>query len=371
MASKIRRLVQGANPLRTSDALRAAIGALGALGLTGIAARAALSGHLVGSSFLVPPVGASAVLVFTLPASPLAQPRAVLGGNLISALVGLACAHALGDPLLAACVAVGLAIVAMGVFGCLHPPGGAVALGTALAGSDVAHHGVLATLAPLALGCGLLVSLAAIYLNATGRTYPHRVAPPVNAHDTRDSAPADRIGYTRADLDRALARYGDVLDVSREDLDALFREVELQAHQRIHRMIRCEEIMSRDLLTLDEHQPASSALAFLQQHDLRVAPVLDAAGRVVGMARRAELLGGQDQPVGAVLDPYVLKVRPEAPIETLLPLLSSGGAHEAMVVDQDRRLIGVITQTDLLAVLYRAHVLEAVAASAGASAARV
>ena len=45
----------------------------------------------------------------------------------------------------------------------------------------------------------------------------------------------------------------------------------------------------------------------------------------------------------------------------LLQLLSSGAAHEALVVDDNRVLIGIITQTDLLAVLYRAHIVEAVA----------
>lgn len=57
------------------------------------------------------------------------------------------------------------------------------------------------------------------------------------------------------------------------------------------------------------------------------------------------------------------KVKPGTAIEALLPLLSSDATHEAMVVDANRVLVGVITQTDLLAVLYRAHVVEAVVAS--------
>jgi CBS domain-containing membrane protein len=61
-----------------------------------------------------------------------------------------------------------------------------------------------------------------------------------------------------------------------------------------------------------------------------------------------------------MLDPFVHKVLPATAIEALLPILSSGAAHEAMVVDENRVLVGIITQTDLLAVLYRAHVVEAV-----------
>ena len=115
-----------------------------------------------------------------------------------------------------------------------------------------------------------------------------------------------------------------------------------------------------DVIRVDASQSASSALAYMQAHDLRTAPVVDDEGRVVGMVRRAELLAARDRPVGSVLDPFVHKVMPSTAIEALLPILSSGAAHEAMVVDENRVLVGIITQTDLLAVLYRAHVVEAV-----------
>lgn len=180
-------------------------------------------------------------------------------------------------------------------------------------------------------------------------------------HATRDPAPAARAGFTPADLDKALAHYGDLLDVSREDLDALFREVELAAHQRLHAQIRCADIMSKDVISVQLDQSAESALHFLQSHDLRTAPVIDARGRVVGMVRRAELMAGRKLGVGMVLDPFVHKVKPATPIQALLPLLSSGAVHEAMVVAEDQTLLGVITQTDLLAVLYRAHIVEAMA----------
>ena len=220
---------------------------------------------------------------------------------------------------------------------------------------------------PVGLCSLLLVGSAALYARLTGRTYPHQISAPASVHDTRDAPPSTRVGYTKADLDEALARYGELLDVSRDDLDALFRQVELQAHRRIHSQIRCEEIMSRDVISVDAHQTAESALAFLQQHDLRTAPVVDREGRLVGLVRRAELLAGRRHLVEAVLDPFVHKVGPGAAIEVLMPLLSSGAAHEAMVVDQERRLVGVITQTDLLAVLYRAHVVETVAAAKAAA----
>jgi CBS domain-containing membrane protein len=198
------------------------------------------------------------------------------------------------------------------------------------------------------------------YGRLTGHSYPHRVPPPSSPHHTQDPAPNARVGFDSADLDKALARYGELLDVSREDLDALFREVELQAHQRLHTQIRCGDVMSRDVISVDSHQSAESALAWLREHDLRVAPVVDEDHRVVGLVRRAELQTNRHRTVSAALDPFTHRVRESTPIAALLPILSSGHTHEALVVDADRRLVGVITQTDLIAVLYRAHIVEAV-----------
>lgn len=356
--------VRGRAPIRAQEALRAGLGAALGVAACGAAVRALVDGRLSPEPLLVAPLGASAVLMFAIPASPLAQPRAVIGGNVLAGCVGLACAVLIPQPLLAAAAAVGLAVALMALLGCLHPPGGAVALGAALAGAAHEPLSLAYPLVPVGLGSALLVAAAMAHGRLTGRSYPHRVPASPNAHGTADPPPADRVGFTPADLDQALAHYGELLDVSREDLDALFRQVELETHRRLHARILCEEIMSRDVVSVGAEQSAQSALVWLQQHDLRTAPVVDADGRVVGMVRRAELQAGRDRPVEAVLDPFVHKVRPSTPVHALLPLLSSGAVHEVMVVDDARRLVGVITQTDLIAVLYRAHVVEAVAARA-------
>jgi CBS domain-containing membrane protein len=355
----------GRPPVRFDEVWRAGVGSLVAIALTGVVGW--FLADLGLGALLIGPVGASAVLLFAAPASPLAQPRAVLGGNIVSALVGVTCAQFVPDPILAAALAVSLAIVVMSLLGCLHPPGGAMALTAVVGGPAIAALGYGFVLVPVAL-CSLLLVAAAVALNRLmGRAYPHRVPAPVSPHATSDPAPLNRVGFKAEDLDRALAEYGALLDVSREDLDALFRQVEQQAHRRLHSAILCGEIMSRDVITVDLRQTADSALAFLQSHDLRTAPVLDERRRVVGMVRRAELMSARGKTVEAALDPFVHKVRERTPVEALLPLLSSGAVHEAMVVDQDRVLLGIITQTDLLAVLYRAHIVETVVAEKNAA----
>jgi len=364
MTPDLASLVRGRTPIRLREAARAAAGGLLGVGACGVLARTLVEGRISFDPLLAAPIGASAVLVFAIPASPLAQPRAVIGGNVLSALVGVTCALLLPQPALAAAVAVGAAVLLMALLGCLHPPGGAMALTAALAAGSGEAVGYGYALAPVGVCSVLLVLLAAAYGRLTRRSYPHRAPASIPAatpiHGTSDPPPDRRFGYTTADLDAALAQYGELLDVSRDDLDALFRGVELQAHRRLHSEILCEDVMSRDLIWLDAEQSTESALAYLRQHELRTAPVLDRAGRVVGMARRAELQAARGRRVEAVLDPFAHKVRPRTPIEALLPVLSSGATHEALVVDEDRRLVGIITQTDLLAVLYRAHVVEAV-----------
>lgn len=362
MRQSLLQALRGRNPIRPQDILRSGLGALLGIPVTGLLAHLIASGHASALPLLVPPIGASAVLAFAVPASPLAQPRAIIGGNMISALAGVTCALAFhAHPALAAAMAVACAIVAMGLLGCLHPPGGAVALGAALVAGPVGAASYAYVFVPVGLCSTLLVLSAMAYAKAVGRSYPHRVPPPANVHATRDAPPLRRVGFTPQDIDNALAHYGDLLDVDAKDLDALFREVELQAHRRIHAHILCSDIMSRDVLSVDLHQSAQSALAYMRAHDLRAAPVVDAERKVVGMVRRAELQTGRDGPVEAVVDPFVHKVRPGTAIEALLPILSSGVAHEAMVVDEHRVLLGIITQTDLLGVLYRAHIVEAVA----------
>ena len=123
--------------ISTRERLRLVIGALIGIFLTGLLC------HLIGGDdlkrlpWLVAPLGASAVLVFALPASPMAQPWAVVGGNTLSALVGIVGVHGvylLGAPELAAALAVATAIALMLTLRCLHPPGGATALMMVLGG---------------------------------------------------------------------------------------------------------------------------------------------------------------------------------------------------------------------------------------------
>ena len=105
--------------------------------------------------------GASAVLIFGAIKSPLAQPRNLIGGHLISALIGVAAYQILIDtPSLAAGVAVATAIAAMHLTKTLHPPGGATAL-IAVIGSEKIHDlGYLYVLVPAGTGALIMLVVA-------------------------------------------------------------------------------------------------------------------------------------------------------------------------------------------------------------------
>ena len=131
---------------------------------------------LVGNDaiFLIGSFGASAVLIYGTPTAPFAQPRNLVGGHIISAIVGVLCFKMLPDLLwLAAALAVACAIALMHVTKTIHPPGGASAL-IAVVGSGTIHDlGFLYVLTPVAAGAVIMLIVALIVNNlAPARRYP-------------------------------------------------------------------------------------------------------------------------------------------------------------------------------------------------------
>ena len=164
---------------------------------------------------LIAPIGASAVLLFAVPSSPLAQPWSIIGGNTISALTGITVAHLIHDPMLAAGVAVGGAILIMSLARCLHPPGGAVALTAVIGGPAIFQAEYLFTFTPVALNSVALVATGLAFHRLSGHSYPHR------AVTVPGAAPAPPLHFHTESIDAALADLGESFDVTRDDLELL------------------------------------------------------------------------------------------------------------------------------------------------------
>lgn len=202
--------------------------------LLAVAATAAIGAAGIGIDPALPvmmaPAGASAVLLFSVPASPLAQPWSIVGGNTLSALVGVAVASVVDDVALAAGLACALAILAMSAARCLHPPGGAVAVTAVIGGPAVTAAGYGFVLTPVALDAVVLVAIGVLFHRLAGRAYPHRPpAPAPNPVGTADPPPMRRTGFGPEDVEAALAALGDTFDIAPADLERVLREVERQA----------------------------------------------------------------------------------------------------------------------------------------------
>ena len=342
------------------ERLRAALGAAVGIGLSGLLCSLAVGAGPLGLGpglWLVAPLGASAVLVFALPSSALAQPWAVVGGNTVSALVGVAAGQAIAAPVPAAALAVGAAIGLMLLLRCLHPPGGAMALLTVLIGMrDPAF-----ALMPAALNSLLLVLAGTAWNHATGKRYPHPQGGP--ARPASAAAPSPD-AQDAAELDALLARHNEVLDAPRDLLLDLLRSARWQAHRRRLGALRCGELMSRPPITVGLNTPLDAAWALLRQHRIKALPVVDAAGTLVGIVTLADLVrdaeargaplpqaGEPGRPVRDVMSRQVRVASAERPLIELLPLFAQGGHHHLPIVGPGSRLLGILTQSDVVAAL--------------------
>jgi CBS-domain-containing membrane protein len=118
--------------------------------------------------------GASAVLIYGAVRSPLAQPRNLIGGHMISALVGVLCYKLFGPHLwLAGSIAVATSIAIMHATKTLHPPGGATALIAIIGGPKITQLGFLYALLPVGTGIAIMLIVALVVNNIPQkRRYP-------------------------------------------------------------------------------------------------------------------------------------------------------------------------------------------------------
>jgi CBS-domain-containing membrane protein len=123
--------------------------------------------------FLIGSFGASAVLIYGVINSPLAQPRNLIGGHLLSAIIGVTVGYIVQETWLAAALAVSIAIVVMQITKTLHPPGGATALIAIIGSSKIKSLGYMYVVSPILTGVVILLAVALIFNNITvHRSYP-------------------------------------------------------------------------------------------------------------------------------------------------------------------------------------------------------
>ena len=366
-----------------TERLRASCGALLGILLTGLVSRWVV-GADASFPLLVAPMGASAVLLFALPSSPLAQPWSIIGGNLVSATLGVSCAALIADPVAAASLAVATSIAAMLALRCLHPPSGAVALTAVLGGPLIHAQGYLFLWEPIGINSLLLLGVALLFNNLTRHRYPQGVIEHGNTHRTNDVQARERLGFSSEDFDYVLARYNQVLDVSRDDLESLLLQTEMHAYRRRFGEITCSDIMSRDVVSVEYGTGLQQAWDLLHQHHVKALPVVDTVHRVIGILTLVDFIehadlksfrgyagklrsflqkvgrSHSDKPevVGQIMSKAVRTATEDMHITELVGFISDNGHRHIPVINSERRLVGMITNSDLIAGLYRGRLTE-------------
>lgn len=234
-------------------------------GVVGITLIAFISYQFTGASgaaLIVPSMGASAVLVFAVPHGKLSQPWALIGGNLISAVVGVSCFKLVPDPFLAAGLAVGLAIGAMHLLGCIHPPGGATALAAVIGGPAINSLGYGYVITPILLNVSIIFIVAIIF----NSFFPWRRYPAAAMMRFTDQKPVTEAGGTdivdKQSIEQALADMDLVMDVTTEDLQ---RVIKLSLSHAKNKQLTPQQIRLDHFYTNGRHGPEWSVRRIIDE----------------------------------------------------------------------------------------------------------
>jgi CBS domain-containing membrane protein len=338
-----------------AEALRAALGAALGLLITGaLLFLISPSDSLWQHPLLIAPFAASAVLIFAVPNSPLAQPWAVVVGNTAAGLIGLITVQLVPATLLAIALAVGGALLATAALRATHPPAGAVAMAMVLA-----PHPIGFALHPVLTGSLLLVICGMFWNFATGRPYPFR---PVALHGTKDAAPERRLAPSPETLAAALQRLrlGDTIGV--EDLARVIDSAEAETAAHALGQVTAAAIMSRDLITAQPDTTLPELAQMFRAHRFKSLPIRDGAGAYHGCVTIEALAGRADPDLTAasLADAGIKTASAATPLADLIRLLSDGGQQTVPILAGSHlagshlagsHLVGLVTRSDLIAVL--------------------
>ncbi len=249
-------------------------------------------------------------------------------------------------------MAVGIAITATILCRALHPPAGAVAMTAAMSPDAIADLGFRFALKPVAAGTVLLVALAAIYARLTGRHYPMRQHDEPNINRTSDPSPSMRIGLSEAQLVDLLERYRQNFNLGAEDLARLVGAAELQAAAQRAGPVTAETVMSRDLVTVSPDMSGQDVAALFRRHRFTSIPVVR-EGCYLGIIYQIHLISEDlNVPASALMQADVPHASPATPLGALLSLMADGDVDAVPILD-DKRIIGIVTRTDLISALAR------------------
>jgi len=219
----------------------------------------------------------------------------------------------------------------------------------------------------------LLLTTAVLFHNLTRHRYPRPL----------ESAPAElpvsrESGVTAEDIDYALQSGDELLDIGRGDIEALLARAERHAWQRRLGGLRCADLVAQSVAAVNYGTYLEEAWHLLQRQHVKALPVIDPSRRVIGIVTAADFMKhagvGDHVSLARRLRRFVRRIRtvtadrPEvvgqimtAPVQVangsdavidLVPLFAASGHRQLPVVDDERRLFGLLSQFDLIQALY-------------------
>ncbi|MBT3813130.1 MAG: CBS domain-containing protein [Gammaproteobacteria bacterium] len=333
-----------------------------------------------GYPMIVASMGASAIILFFIPGSPLAQPWPFVGGQLVSAFVGVFCALNISETSTAAASAVGGSILMMLMMRCLHPPGAATSLTPIMAGTSITSLGYSFVLVPVAVNVVSMLLLAIIinrWIMAREYPSPLPIKKKVNQRHTM-SAPSHQIGFSEQDLEQTLKESDVFIDMTHAELSHVLSQVEINSFKRIKGRLLCADIMVRDVMSVEYGTEVEHAWRIMRGNNLKAMPVVDTANRVIGIItwnnffkyidldayesfqdefhrfirRTPGVMASKPESVGFIMTSSVVTLADTAHIAELITLMSIQGHRQVPIVNSEQRLVGMVYQANLIAALY-------------------
>jgi len=333
---------------------------------------------------LISSLGSTAMLAFSFPSSPLAQPWSAIVGNGISAFVGVVVVMTVNDHWLALGLSVTGAMIAMQLLRAPHPPAAGVALGAVLAADSVHEIGFSYVFSPVLMDTVLLLLVAAAFNRATGRVYPFRQ--PQEHSPQAKGARGLRPMIASADLAGILQRLRLDANIGAADLGRLIDAAHRQAAGHLFDGVHCGQIMTRAVVTLHPRTPLNEVAAIFREHRVRTLPVVGFDGVYQGLVSETDLLRTLHDPLAMpesglfsrmlrtghrVAPPVAADImaqnletaRESTPLGVLIDVLAKGVQQAVPVLEKDR-LVGLVSRADLVAALAQAHKMNEVQAGA-------
>ncbi len=328
--------------------------------------------------FMVASMGASAVLLFAVPSSTMNRPWALVTSHIVSALIGVSCALYIPNILFAAPAAIALSIFAMHYLRCLHPPGGATALLIVLGSPDVHALGYQFVLTPIALNTLILLAAALLIQRIVNtRRQTNNVTLPDQWLKDSPHTLEIKLPFGPNDIKAAMEELDTYIDVKESELIELYRLALRHRHHRHLGDLCCDDIMIANPVAVEFGTKLEEVWTLLEKHRLTALPVVDRANHVTGIISvddfihhanqldadsletriktlityTAELTSDKPEVAGQIMTSQVVTAPQTTCIAGLLPIMDERDIHHIPIVDDNNKLLGVVSHDEITAFL--------------------